>query len=139
MVGKLPQTAQRDLFRPMFVDIINPSHELVLLSKEIDWGYFEREFAPLYTLDNGAPSVPIRLMVACLLLKQLYNLGDDTLAAYWVRDVYFQYFSGMTLFEHIFPFDSSDFSHFRKRIGTSGFEKIAVSEGIKQRQSSQAL
>jgi len=42
MVGKLPQTAQRDLFRPMFVDIINPSHELVLLSKEIDWGYFER-------------------------------------------------------------------------------------------------
>ena len=124
MIGKLPQTAQRDLFRPMLVDFIDSSHELVLLSKKIDWDYFEKEFSPYYTLDNGAPSVPIRLMVACLLLKHLYNLGDETLPIYWVRDVYFQYFSGMTFFEHKFPFASSDISHFRKRIGTSGFEKI---------------
>jgi transposase, IS5 family len=95
-----------------------------LLSKKIDWQYFEDEFAPLYCTNNGTPSVPIRLMVACLMLKQIYNLGDETLPARWVSDVYFQYFSGMTFFEHEFPFNPSDFSHFRKRIGSAGFEKI---------------
>jgi len=124
MIGKLPQTTQRNLFRPMLADFIDPSHELVLLSKKIDWDYFEKEFEPLYCTNNGTPSVPIRLMVACLMLKQLYNLGDESLPAYWVRDVYFQYFSGMTFFEHEFPFNPSDFSHFRKRIGVAGFEKI---------------
>ncbi|MDR2731681.1 MAG: transposase, partial [Fibromonadaceae bacterium] len=120
MIGKLPQPTQRNLFRPMLADFIDPSHELVLLSSKIDWDYFEHEFDPLYCSGNGAPSVPIRLMVACLMLKQMYNLGDETLPAYWVRDVYFQHFSGMTFFEHEFPFNPSDFSHFRKRIGPDG-------------------
>ncbi|MDR0296298.1 MAG: hypothetical protein LBH91_09045 [Prevotellaceae bacterium] len=31
-------------------------------------------------------------MVGCLMLKHLYNLGDDRLPEYWVRDIYFQYF-----------------------------------------------
>jgi IS5 family transposase len=35
-----------------------------------------------------------------------------------------QYFCGIRCFEHRFPFDPSDFCHFRKRIGESGFEKI---------------
>jgi hypothetical protein len=53
------------------------------------------------------------------MLKHLYNLGDDRLPEYWVRDVYFQYFCGGVFFEHKFPFDPSDFVHFRKRVGES--------------------
>jgi IS5 family transposase len=30
----------------------------------------------------------------------------------------------MRCFDHQFPFDPSDFAHFCKRIGESGFEKI---------------
>ena len=123
MLGKLPQITQRDLFRPMLKDFIDPSHELVLLANTIDWQYFEDEFSPLYS-NLGSPSVPLRLMIGCLLLKQLYNYGDETLPLAWVRDAYFQYFCGMTFFEHKFPFDPSDFCHFRKRIGKDGFEKI---------------
>jgi IS5 family transposase len=52
------------------------------------------------------------------------NLGDETVAKHWIRDPYMQYFCGMKCFEHRFPFDPSDFVHFRKRIGESGFEKI---------------
>jgi len=63
-------------------------------------------------------------MVGCLLLKHMENLGDETLAKQWVRDPYMQYFCGMKCFEHRFPFDPSDFVHFRKRIGEAGFEKI---------------
>ena len=123
MKGILPNQSQRELFRPLLRDIIDPKHELALLADRIDWNYFEKEFSPMYST-VGQPSVPIRLMVGCLLLKQMENLGDETLAKKWVRDPYMQYFCGIRCFEHRFPFDPSDFVHFRKRIGEAGFEKI---------------
>ena len=79
MLGKLPDKNQRELFRPLLVDLNDPHHELVLLADSIDWQYFEQEFSPLYS-QVGQPSVPIRLMVGCLMLKHLKNLGDETLA-----------------------------------------------------------
>src|SRR5215469_7658709 len=123
MKGTLPDQSQRELFRPLLCDMIDPKHELALLTNRIDWEYFEKEFAPLYS-NVGQPAVPIRLIVGCLLLKQMENLGDETLAKQWIRDPYMQYFCGMRCFEHRFPFDPSDFVHFRKRIGQEGFEKI---------------
>ena len=48
MPGKLPEIAQRDLFRPMLKDFTDPSHELVLLADKIDWQYFEDEFKQYY-------------------------------------------------------------------------------------------
>jgi len=123
MLGKLPDRTQRELFRPMLVDIIDSRHELVLLSDSIDWEYYEKAFSSLYS-EVGQSSVPIRLMVGCLLLKHLKNLGDETLAKAWIENPYMQYFCGMKCFEYKFPFDPSDFCHFRKRIGEDGFEKI---------------
>jgi IS5 family transposase len=123
MVGTLPDTSQRELFQPLLEEIIDLKHELALLANKIEWAYFEKEFAPLYA-PLGQPSVPIRLMVGCLMLKQLKNLGDETLAKEWIENPYMQYFCGMKCFEHRFPFDPSDFVHFRKRIGEAGFEKI---------------
>ena len=63
-------------------------------------------------------------MVGCIILKHLYNFGDAKIPEYWVRDVYFQYFCGVIFFEHKFPFDPSDFVHFRKRVGETGISKI---------------
>lgn len=59
------------------------------------------------------------------MLKHLYNLGDDRLPEFWVRDVYFQYFCG-GVFEHKFPFDPSDFVHFRNRVGEAGIEDFCL-------------
>ena len=122
MLGKL-QENQRELFRTRLEDLINPNHELALLSKAIDWQYFENEFKSFYS-NRGAPSVPIRTMVGCLLLKHLYNPGDERIAEHWVCNVYFQYFCGGVFFEHKFPFAPSDFVHFRNRIGEAGIAKI---------------
>jgi IS5 family transposase len=122
MLGEL-QENERDLFRSRLEDLLNPHHELALLSKAIDWQYFENGFKPFYST-KGAPSVPLRTMVGCLLLKHLYNLGDEKIPEYWVRDVYFQYFCGGVFFEHKFPFDPSDFVHFRNRVGEAGIAKI---------------
>ncbi|MCB0801905.1 MAG: transposase [Flavobacteriales bacterium] len=94
-----------------------------MLSEKIDWDYFDTEFVQYYSTKDR-PSMPIRLMVACLLLKRIYNLGDETLAKAWVMNPYMQYFCGEAHFQHEFPFDPSDFVHFRKRIGVVGVEKI---------------
>ena len=56
------QGIQADLFKPLLVDIISMSHELVLLEKAIDWKRFEEVLAPAYCKDNGRPSIPVRMI-----------------------------------------------------------------------------
>ena len=108
----------------MLTTFIDMSHELVLLADKIDWSYFEKEFSQHYSPDKGCPSKPIRLMVGCLILKQMFNLGDETLPKAWIANPYMQYFCGEVFFQHEFPCDPSDFVHFRKRIGEAGINKI---------------
>lgn len=122
MLGKSP-IKQGDLFRPMLESFIDKSHELVLLADKIDWHYFEQEFEPLYS-KTGTPSMPIRFMVGCMMLKHLYNLGDERIPGSWITNPYMQYFCGEVHFQHKFPCDPSDFVHFRKRIGEKGIGKI---------------
>lgn len=123
MKGKLPNQNQRNLFRPILKDIINPEHELAILSNLINWQDFEDSFSPLYS-HTGQPGVPIRSMVGLLLLKRIYNLGDETVMEQWVQNPYFQYFCGEAEFQWEPPCDPSDMVHFRKRIGEHGAEKI---------------
>ncbi len=82
MIGKSSNQNQQNLFKPLLKEFINLSHELVLLSNKIDWNYFETEFSSLYS-NTGKPAMPIRLMVGSLMLKRIYNLGDETLAEAW--------------------------------------------------------
>ena len=123
MIGKSISQNQQNIFKPLLKEFINLSHELALLADKIDWTHFENEFSVYYS-NTGKPAMPIRLMVGSLMLKRIYNLGDETLCEAWVRDPYMQYFCGMAHFEHKFPCDPSDFVHFRKRIGVAGVEKI---------------
>ena len=123
MIGKGPDQKQRDMFCPLLSDFIDMGHELVLLAKKIDWAYFEKEFGQYYS-NVGQPSMPVRLMVGSLMLKRIYDLGDETLCEAWIRDPYMQYFCGEAHFKHRFPCNPSDFVHFRKRIGKKGVEKI---------------
>ena len=123
MRGKSVSQKQQNLFKPLLKEFININHELALLADKIDWKYFENEFSEYYS-HTGKPSMPVRLMIGSLMLKRIYNLGDETLCEAWIRDPYMQYFCGMAHFEHKFPCDPSDFVHFRKRIGEAGVEKI---------------
>jgi len=123
MLGKSPDKNQMNLFRGTLKEFINPQHPLVILADKISWGKLEKEFSGYYS-DTGQPSKPIRLMAGLLILKQMYNLGDETIMPDWVRDPYFQYFCGESEFQWTFPCDPSDLVHFRKRIGKEGVEKI---------------
>jgi IS5 family transposase len=48
------------------------------LANKISWDSLEKEFAPLYGDVIDRPSIPIRTIVDLLLVKQIYNLGDET-------------------------------------------------------------
>ena len=111
------------MFNPLLSDLIDMGHEPVLLTNKIDRQYFEKTFASKYSR-TGQPAMPVRLMVSGLMLKRLYDLGDETLCEAWKMNPYMQYFCGMAHFEHRFPCDPSDLVHFRKRIGEAGIEKI---------------
>ena len=125
MIGKSPSRIEPELFRPQLSSFIDMSHELVLLSEKIDWSYFEKVFGTLYS-EKGKPALPIRFMVSCLLLKYLYNLGDETLAKTWVRDPYMQYFIGFKEYRNEKPFDPSLLVSFRKRLPESAMPEILV-------------
>lgn len=114
---------QKHMFLPNLVELVNPEHELTLLAGKLDWDGFESGFAELYS-SVGCPAKPVRLMVGLLILKQLYNLADETVMLEWVSNPYFQYFCGETVFQWKFPCDPSDLVHFRHRIGETGVEKI---------------
>ncbi|MGD0342114.1 MAG: IS5 family transposase [Bacteroidales bacterium] len=123
MLKKLPVQTQLEMYKTVLTSFINPEHELCLLAKKIDWAGLEKEFAPLYG-KVGHPSIPIRTIVRLILLKQMYNLGDETVVERYIENPYWQHFCGEIYFQYKLPFDPSDFVHFRHRIGPKGMEKI---------------
>ena len=101
-----------DLFRARLDQIINLKHELVLLAGKIDWDWIDGEIAPLYS-ENGRPGIETRFMIGLLLLKHIYGLSDEGVCERWVHDPYFQFFTGEEFFQHAFPHERSDLSHWR--------------------------
>jgi IS5 family transposase len=128
---KTPQKdQQRDLFRAALVNIIDPNHGLVKLSKVVEWDRLDDLFGSTYCPDNGRPGVSTRLMVALHYLKYTHNLSDEDVVATWLENPYWQYFSGMKWFEHELPINASSMTRWRKRIGEAGAEEL-LKETIK--------
>jgi len=73
MTGKTDKNPQLKVFRPPLVNVINMKHELVKLAQRINWILIEQDLAPYYS-DMERPAVPVRKMIGCMLLKQMYHL-----------------------------------------------------------------
>src|SRR6201981_2288594 len=117
MRPKKPETTgEGDLFRARLDQIINLKHELVQLGDKVDWAWIDREIAPLYS-EKGRPGIETRFAIGLLLLKHIYGLSDEGVCERWVYDPYFQHFTGFEFFQHEFPHERSDLSHWRKRLG----------------------
>ena len=109
-------TTSGDLFRARLEQIINMKNELAQLAGAIDWDWIDGEIAPLYS-DKGRPGIETRFAIGLLLLKHIYGLSDEGVCERWVYDPYFQHFTGEEFFQHEFPHERSDLSHWRKRLG----------------------
>jgi IS5 family transposase len=129
-------TGSGDLFRARLEQIINMKHELVQLADKIDWVWIDSEIAPLYS-DKGRPGVATRFVIGLLLLKHIYGLSDEGTCERWVHDPYFQYFTGEEFFQHSFPHERSDLSHWRQRLGDK--LELLLAESLRVAHQSGAL
>lgn len=123
MLSKPKSTLQIGFFSRC-EDQLNQKHPLYLLSNEIHWQVFENTFEKHYSLTQGKPAKPIRLMVSLLILKQLRNLSDESVVEQWAENSYYQYFSGEQSFTPKIPCVPTELVEFRKRIGEAGAELI---------------
>ena len=113
---------QTELFRNRLVNQLDMNHELIRLSKLIDWGVFDERFGQLYHANRGCHGKSTRLMVGLLYLKHIHKLSDKQVVAIWVENPYWQYFCGESYFQIDMPIDRSSLTRFRQRIGESGCE-----------------
>ena len=122
-----PKTQPRDafeLFQSHFDQLLNPSHELILLANKIDWPGLEAGFIDTYHPDNGAPAKAIRLMVGLHYLKYTFNESDESVVARWVENPYWQYFCGYTHMQHECPIHPTSMTKWRNRVGAERLEKL---------------
>ena len=112
---KQEMTKEADLFRARLDQINNMKHELVQLAGNVDRAWIDDEMAPLYS-DKGRPGIASRFVIGLLLLKHMFGPSDEGVCERWVYDPYFQHFTGETFFQHSFPHERSDLSHWRKRL-----------------------
>ena len=106
------------------------------LAGKIDWEWIDGEIAPLYS-DQGRPGIATRFVIGLLLRKHIYGLSDEGVCERWVHDPYFQYFTGEEVFQHEFPHERSDLSHWRKRLGDK--LELLLAESLRVAHASGAL
>lgn len=108
---------------PSLREQLDSRQALYQMAERMPWGEFEEAFGECYS-EEGRPAKPVRLMVSLLMLKQMFNLGDETVVGAWVQNPYWQFFSGFEEFQWELPCDPSDLVHFRHRIGEAGAQLI---------------
>ena len=123
MQTKTAASHQISFLMPTLGEQLDPRQPLKQLTDTLPWSEFEQAFGKYYS-EEGRPAKPVRLMVGLLLLKQMFNQGDETVVAGWVQNPYWQYFCGMAEFQWSVPCDPSDLVYFRKRIGAAGVQRI---------------
>ena len=119
-----PAAHQTSLFGTDLLLQLDPKEPLLALAQAIPWEELEREFGRHYCPGVGRPALPVRLLVGLLLLKQLEDLSDEKVVLAFKQNPYHQAFCGLTEFSRDLPCDSSELTHFRKRIGKDGMERL---------------
>jgi len=107
---------------PTLEDLLDPSHELVRLSKVMDWQGFEDRFGRFFKNERGRPPIKTRAIVGVLYLKHTYNLSDEDVVARVKENPYWQYFCGNKYFEKEEIFDPTSIVRWRKRMQEDGVE-----------------
>ena len=86
MQTKASTVDQTSFLMPTLGEQLDPRQPLKQLADALPWPEFEQAFGKHYSAE-GRPAKPVRLMVGLLLLKQMFNQGDETVVAAWVRSV----------------------------------------------------
>ncbi len=121
-----PNPHQQDLFRLQLSSMINMNHELVLLSKRIDWDVLNEQLGESIVSTTGNVALPTRLIAGLFYLQHAYGLSDEAVWAKWVENPYWQYFCGEVFFQHELPCHPTSLTKWRNRMGKEGCEALLV-------------
>jgi IS5 family transposase len=124
MKPKAVSSGQMDLFQSHFDQILNPRHELVVLSKRMDWSVFDEACRGCYCEDFGAPAKATRLMVGLHYLKHAFDESDESVVARWVENPYWQHFCGFEYMQHECPIHPTSMTKWRQRMGKEHVETL---------------
>ena len=102
-------------------------HELVIARRQ-DW--FDGD-APLYS-ENGRPALENGFMIGLLLLKHIFGLSDEGCASVG-STTRISSSSREEFFQHAFPHERSELSHWRKRLGDKLELLLAESQRLRMR------
>lgn len=114
-----------DFFDKSIEGFADMEHELIELSRNIDWARIEKALEGHYCM-YGRKAIPTRLLTGLQMLRYMYNLSDEAVCKMWVENPYFQYFCGEKLFRHKLPMDRSSMTRWRKRIGDEKMVEILM-------------
>ena len=113
-----------ELFQSHFDQMLDPSHELVVLAGKIDWPSLDAAFVDCYRPDIGAPAKAIRLMAGLQYLKYAFNESDESVVARWIENPYWQQFCGYTHMQHDCPIHPTSMTKWRNRVGAERLEAL---------------
>jgi len=113
-----------ELFQSHFDQMLDPSHELVVLAGKIDWPSLDAAFVDCYRPDIGAPAKAIRLMAGLQYLKYAFDESDESVVARWIENPYWQYFCGYTHMQHKCPIHPTSMTKWRNRVGAQRLEAL---------------
>jgi transposase, IS5 family len=122
----LQKAYQMTIIDGVFEAKLNPNHELLILAEKINWSRLSEELEPSYS-NIGRNGKPIRMMVGAHILKHMFDMSDEQVAARLCGDVYWMWFCGISQAFSTAdwrPMDASTMTYFRKRVGSDGVRKI---------------
>jgi transposase len=104
-------------------DFIDPSHILIRIDSQFDFGRLVKPLESKYCLDNGRPGIHPEVMVRALLVSALCNIVSFRRLCFAISEnIAFRWFCFLTIDDEVF--DHSTISYFIERIGREGFETI---------------
>lgn len=103
---------------------LDQEHEIIKITRVVDWLSLSDNLARFYCPDNGRPAKPARAKAGLLILKHLYKLSDIEAVDLLKRDIYAQYLCDVSLKEAKDFLNPSSLTRFRKQIGIEGIKLI---------------
>lgn len=111
-------------FEHPFERALDPNNRWVKLADSLPWDELAKIYAEGMCLDNGRPTIDIRLAIGALIVKHKMKLSDRDVVAMIQENIYIQYFVGFSSFNPEASFDPSLFVEMRKRMGAEKFDRM---------------
>lgn len=108
------------LFKTPFATALSPQNRWVKMAALVPWDEMATVFLRSMSVDEGRPSVDLRIVLGTLLVKHIENLSDERAIEYVQENIYAQYFVGLSSFQAEPVFVPHLFVTIRKRLGEEG-------------------